>query len=100
MFLFNKEDTQQKETKKVKDIFGNDIELDSNGNVILKKERVAILKDIATKTAYKETIQMDISEETAKYATKLLSTLTQHLRQIQIILKNLKLGETSISKTL
>ena len=73
MFLFNKEDTQQKETKKVKDIFGNDIELDSNGNVILKKERVAILKDIATKTAYKETIQMDISEETAKYATKLLN---------------------------
>ena len=40
MFLFNKEDTQQKATRKVKDIFGNDIELDSNGNVILKKERV------------------------------------------------------------
>lgn len=73
MFLFNKEDTQQKETKKIKDIFGNDIELDSNGNVILKKERVAILKDIATNTAYKETIQMDTSEETAKYATKLLN---------------------------
>ena len=73
MFLFNKEDTQQKATRKVKDIFGNDIELDSNGNVILKKERVAILKDIATNTAYKETIQMDTSEETAKYATKLLN---------------------------
>lgn len=41
--------------------------------MILKKERVAILKDIATNTAYKETIQMDTSEETAKYATKLLN---------------------------
>lgn len=75
MFLLNDKENQegQKATKVVKDIFGNDIELDSNDNVILKKERVAILKDIATNTAYKETIQMDTSEETAIYATKLLN---------------------------
>ncbi len=76
MFLFNdKENTQEKQkaVRIVKDVFGNDIELDSNGNVILKKERVAILKDMATNTAYKETIHMDTSEETAKYATKLLN---------------------------
>lgn len=76
MFVFNnKENMQEKQkvSKIVKDVFGNNIELNSNGNVILKKERIAILKDIATNTAYKETIQMDTSEETAEYATKLLN---------------------------
>ena len=73
MWLFSNDKGNKKAVRIVKDVFGNDIELDSNGNVILKKERVAILKDIATNTAYKETIQMDTSEETAKYATKLLN---------------------------
>lgn len=38
MFLFNNK--EQRANKIVKDVFGNDIGLDSNGNVILKKERV------------------------------------------------------------
>ena len=53
----------------VKDIFGNDIELDSNGNIILKKERIAIVKDKETQLLTKKVIQMDTSEETSKYAT-------------------------------
>ncbi|RDU61943.1 hypothetical protein CQA53_09695 [Helicobacter didelphidarum] len=52
-----------------KDAFGNDIELDSNGNVILKKERIAIVKDEATQLPTTEVIKMDISEETSKYVT-------------------------------
>ncbi|SQC36458.1 Uncharacterised protein [Helicobacter fennelliae] len=73
MWLFSSDEENKKAVRIVKDVFGNDIELDSNGNVILKQERVAILKDIATNTAYKETIHMDTSEETVKYATKLLN---------------------------
>ena len=48
MWLFSNDKGNKKAVRIVKDVFGNDIELDSNGNVILKKERVAILKDIAT----------------------------------------------------
>ena len=73
MWLFSNDKGNKKAVRIVKDVFGNDIELDSNGNVILKKERVAILKDIATNTAYKETIQMDTSEETSIYATSVLN---------------------------
>lgn len=37
MFLFDSE-KEQKGTKVVKDMFRNDVELDSKGNIILKKE--------------------------------------------------------------
>ena len=41
MFLFNKEESQEQKVAKIeKDMFGNDIRLDSNGNVILRTERI------------------------------------------------------------
>ncbi len=72
MFLFNSDEESKKAVKFTKDIFGNDIGLDSNGNIILKKERIAIVKD-KNKMLIKETIQMDFSDETSKYATQLLN---------------------------
>lgn len=42
MFLFNDRENTQEKQKIVKDVFGNDIELDSNGNVILKDYRLNV----------------------------------------------------------
>ena len=60
---------KREKTMIVKDIFGNDIELDSNGNIILKKEIIALVRDKETQLPIEKVIQMDTSEETSKYAT-------------------------------
>ncbi len=73
MFLFNKEDTQQRETKKVKDIFGNDIELDSNGNVILKDYRFDIQTIFDDEVKKIPTTDEEFLKQDSLRATKLLN---------------------------
>ena len=78
MFLFNTQ--EQKAAKIVKDVFGNDIELDSNGNVILKKERVdyqTIFDDEVKKIPI--TDEAFLKQDTLR-ATRLLNETNQILQ--------------------
>ena len=98
-----------------KDAFNKDITLDSDGKVILQKERTTLRKDETTQLPIEKVIKMDTSEETSQYVTNIyhqtniimksspyanynlppmpitnLSILIQTLKQIQIILKSIK----------
>ena len=79
MFLFNNKE-ELKATKIVKDIFGNDIELDSNSNVILKKERIdyqTIFDDEVKKIPI--TDEAFLKQDTLR-ATRLLNETNQILQ--------------------
>ncbi|STP07429.1 hypothetical protein [Helicobacter fennelliae] len=76
MFLFNdKENTQEKQkaVKRVKDVFGNDIELDSNGNVILKDYRFDIQTIFDDEVKKIPTTDEEFLKQDSLRATKLLN---------------------------
>ena len=71
MFLFNTQ--EQKAAKIVKDIFGNDIELDSDGNVILKKERIDYQTIFETEIKKNPITDEEFLKQDSLRATKLLN---------------------------
>ena len=54
-----------------KDAFNKDITLDSDGKVILQKERTTLRKDETTQLPIEKVIKMDTSEETSQYVTNI-----------------------------
>lgn len=66
-------------SKTIKDLYGNDISLDENGNIILQPHYEAMFRDSETQTPYKDIVAVDVSEQTSLYATQVLEQTNQIL---------------------